>query len=205
MSTCPHCNFGLGHPDMKPEQGTVICPDCGKAYDIPWFPLFVVTGGGGCGKTTVADTLGSRLDSCLIVEADDYGLVRGGFETNQDFWHYMIFLCMKLSSRNHRPVVLCGWVDPSQIYASSRLKFFSDVHILVLTCEADVQTARLKARYPKHRKTPPDDQNIEMGLRATQIMKKEAEDYGNVTVLDTTHIVEEQTLSEVARWIQEPL
>ncbi|MBT5831430.1 MAG: hypothetical protein HOH77_14675 [Candidatus Latescibacteria bacterium] len=124
---------------------------------------------------------------------------------NPLIWHYMIFLSIKLSSRNHLPVVLCGWVDPPQIFASSRVKFFSSVHMLVLTCEADVQTARLKARYPKHRKTPPDAKNIEMALRATQIMKKEAEAYDNVTTLDTTHLIQEQTVSEVERWILERL
>ena len=77
--------------------------------------------------------------------------------------------------------------------------------MLLLTCEADVQTARLKARYPKHRKTPPDAKNIEMALRATQIMKKEAETYDNVAALDTTHITQEQTVFEAERWILERL
>jgi hypothetical protein len=75
MSPCPHCDFGPGHPDMQHDRGTVICPNCGKAYSIPRFPFFVITGGGGCGKTTVAETLIGRLDACLIVEMDDYGLI----------------------------------------------------------------------------------------------------------------------------------
>ncbi len=200
MSTCPHCNFGLERPDMKPDRGMIVCSECGESYCIPWLPFFVITGGGGCGKTTVAESLMGRLDSCVIMEIDDYGLIRDGFDTNDDFFHYLIFLSRKLS-RNGRPVVLCGWVDPSQILASSRLKFFSAVHILVLTCEADVQTARLKARNP----IPPTAEKIEMALRATQIMKKEAETYDNVTTLDTTYLIQEQTVSEAERWILERL
>jgi broad-specificity NMP kinase len=200
MSACPHCNFGLGQSDMKPNRGLIVCPECGETYSIPWLPFFVITGGGGCGKTTVAQSLIGHLDSCVIIETDDYGLIRGGFDTNDDFFHYLIFLSMKLS-RNGRPVVLCGWVGPSQILASSRLKFFSAVHILVLTCEADVQTDRLKTR----NLTPPAAEKIEMALRATQIMKKEIELYDNVVALDTTELTQEQTVAEVERWILERL
>jgi len=198
MNACPHCNFE--HPDMKYKRGLIECPECGGTYSIPWLPLFVITGGGGCGKTTVAQSLIGRLDSCVIIETDDYGLIRGGFDTNEDFFHYLIFLSIKLS-RNGRPVVLCGWVGPGQILASPRLKFFSAVHILALTCDADEQANRLMTRHAK----PPAEEKIEMALRATQSMKDDVARYGNVVALDNTQLTQEQTVFEVERWIQERL
>lgn len=203
MRACPHCDFELCNPELQPNRGFVICQKCGKYYSIATLPFFVITGGSACGKTTVAVDLVGRMDSCLIIETDDYGLIRESFETIQDFWHYLIFLCKKLS-HNGRPVVLSGWVNPSQILASSRTRLFSAVHILVLTCEPAVQTARLEARF-KRQERPPDGKRIETALRATQSMKEEAEVYDNVTTLDTTHLSEEQTILETQNWILERL
>ncbi len=87
MSICPHCNFELRNPDTQPDRGFVRCPDCGKYYSIPTFPFFVITGGGGCGKTTVTLDLVGRLDACLVIEVDDYGLIRGSFETSKSKMH----------------------------------------------------------------------------------------------------------------------
>ena len=202
MHPCPHCDYALG--PLEPDRGTVVCPDCRKKYKIPWLPLFVITGGGGCGKTSVAEALVGRLDSCLIVEADLFRPIRKTSDSKQAFWDYLIFLCLALS-RNGRPAVLCGWVNPSQVQSSPRAKFFSAVHSLVLGCEASVQTARLGGRYPKHRKNPPTAEGIEEALSATRIMKEEAETYPNVTVLDTTTLTLDQTVSASERWILERL
>jgi len=93
----------------------------------------------------LSGNLFGRLDECLILQSDYLLRAKETFDTWDEYWHFLILQCMSLQ-RNGRPVVLEGWVNPSQIMNSHRIRFFSAVHILLLTCDADVQTARLESR-----------------------------------------------------------
>ena len=204
MNPCPKCGFAFGHPDKLPVEGIVTCPECGERYPVPWLPLFVITGAGGSGKTTVSDRLFGRLEECLILQADYLLQVRQTFDTWDEYWHFMILQCMSLQ-RNERPVVLEGWVNPSLIMNSHRIRFFSAVHILLLTCDAAAQTDRLEARNTRSRENGQPESEIGMALTAAQVMRKEAEDFDNVTVLDTTNLTLEQTVDAAERWVRERL
>ncbi len=107
--------------------------------------------------------------------------------------------------RNSRPVVLEGWVNPSQSMGSHRIRFFSAVHILLLTCNTHVQTARLESRNLRSREKGVPESKIQVALDATQIMKKEAKEFDNVMELDTTHLSPEQTVADAERWILEKI
>ena len=74
--------------------------------------------------------------------------------------------------RNSRLVVLEGWVNPSQIMGSHRIRFFSAVHILLLTWNTHVQTARLESRNLRSREKGVPESKIQVALDATQIMQE---------------------------------
>ena len=163
-------------------------------------PLFVVTGGGGSGKSTVASGLRGRLDTCLVVEADLFYPIQESARSNDDYWSYMIFLCQELM-QNGKPVVLFGWVNPRECEASEHIGYFSSVHYLALVSDKRTQEARIRGRYPTSREEPPTDEFIAMALQATQILKNEAGKRSGVTVLDTTGMSVDDTLVETASWI----
>jgi broad-specificity NMP kinase len=204
MYPCPKCDYRGGHLQGGAENGTTVCPKCDTRYDITWLPLFVITGGGGCGKTTVGETLVGRLDKCLVIEMDPFAPLRKAGKTIQDYWEYLLFVAMSLS-RNGRPVVLCGWVSPSQIEKCPTSAFFPTIYTLVLACDEATQTARLEGRYPKRRKSPVTAEYIEESIRGTRLLKEEMESRPNATVLDTTGYSRDQTVSAAERWILERL
>lgn len=202
MNPCPNCQHGRG--PLTPDHGMVVCPQCGTKYPIPWFPLFVITGSSGCGKTVVTQKLVGQIDPCIFLESDYFLLIRDTLASSDDYWNFLILQCMQLV-RNKRSPVLSGWVNPSQIETLPRTKFFSAVHSLVLTCDEATQTNRLKARFLKNPPALPAQQKIEAALRGTRYLQEEAKTNPNVTVLDTTHQTLDQTALATEYWILERL
>ena len=204
MYFCSNCKTETRHAEVVAERGTAICEDCGTENKLPWLPLFVITGGGGCGKTTVAQGLLRKPNPYFVLQSDYFGAVEKAFDSYDDFWAYMTLLSCQFT-KNLKPVVLCGWVNPSQIEQAPCAAYFSAVHSLVLSCDATTQTERLKGRYPRERPSPPSPENIRLALLATRLMTEEARANPNVTVLDTTHLTRNQVVSAADRWILERL
>ena len=60
-------------PDAALERhdGAVLhCPRCGTRQQVPAFPLFVVTGASGTGKTTITGPLRRVLPGCDVFDTD---------------------------------------------------------------------------------------------------------------------------------------
>jgi len=60
-------------PDAALERhdGAVLhCPRCGTREPVPDFPLFVVTGASGTGKTTITEPLRRTLPGCDVFDTD---------------------------------------------------------------------------------------------------------------------------------------
>ena len=197
---CSNCGYSSRHQEIVAENSTVVCPSCKLENGVFRLPLFVVTGGGGSGKSTVACGLRGRLDTCLVLEADLFYPIQESTKSNDDYWSYLIFLCRELM-QNGKPVVLFGWVNPRQCEASEDIGYFSSVHYLVLVSDKHTQEARIRGRYPTLREEPPTDEFIAMALQATQILRDEADERSRVTVLDTTGMSVDDTLAKTASWI----
>ena len=204
MYFCTTCETEAMHRDPIPERGTAICKVCGTENKLPWRPLFVITGGGGCGKTTVAQGLLRKPNPYFVLQADYFGAVEKAFDSWDDFWAYMTLLSCQFT-KNLKSVVLCGWVNPSQVEQAPCAAYFSAVHYLVISCDATTQAARLKGRHPRGRPSPPTPQDIDMCVKATRIITKEARSLSRGTVLETTHLTRNQVVSAADRWILERL
>lgn len=200
MYFCINCKTETRHQDPIPEKGAATCQICGTENKIPWLPLFVITGGGGCGKTMVGCGLQRKQNPFFVLEADHVYCARKAFDSGDGYWNYMTHLCRNLTI-NQIPVVLCGWVSPSQIEESPHADWFSAIHYLVISCDATTQEARLKDRHHKNRLSSPTRDKIDMCVRATRIISEEALSINNGTVLDTTHLTQEQAISTAERWI----
>ena len=69
MHTCPACGFLSMHQEINAEKSTLACPQCGAEAKAFFLPIFFITGGAGCGKSTAAMGLKSRLP-CIVFEPD---------------------------------------------------------------------------------------------------------------------------------------
>jgi len=201
MNFCTNCEGG--RPHRKPERGIAICEECGTENEVPWVPLLVITGGGGCGKTAVTQNLLRKENPYVVIEADYLLGGRKAFDSWDSYWNYVAIVSRTLA-RNLRPIVLVGWVPPSLIEKTASSKYFSVVHFLVLTCDPEIQTERLKARYRFGDSEPPPE-SITNALNGTNHIVEEANSRPNATVLDTTNLTQYETTSMVDRWILERL
>jgi hypothetical protein len=65
---CLTCGPGA---TLERRDGPVLhCPRCGTREPVPGFPLFVVTGASGTGKTTITGPLRRALPGCDVFDAD---------------------------------------------------------------------------------------------------------------------------------------
>ena len=199
MHTCSACGFLSLLQKINPEKSTLICPECGFEDAAVFLPLFVITGGAGCGKSTVAQGLTGRLP-CLVFEPAYFLRARETFETWDVYWSYMILFSRTLM-QNGRPVVLPGWVNPSMCEASPHIDYFSSVHYLVLSCDERTQEGRLRGRCQKFKQEPPTDQSIARALAGTRILKDEANQRENATILGTTDLAPNEVLVQAESWI----
>lgn len=193
MHYCDTCKAATTHSEPVPERSAALCAECGSENQIPYVPLLVITGGGGCGKTTVTQALLRKSNPYFVVEADYLLHGRGGYDTWEQYWNHVAIVCRTLG-RNRQPLVLAGWAYPSQMEQFHSTQFFSAVHYLVLACDPETQKKRLEPRsYP--------DEQINGCIDATQNLSAEAHERENATILDTSHMTLEEVVAEVDRWI----
>ena len=200
MHYCTRCEAAPPHRDPNPGQGTAICSQCGAENEIPSVPLFVVTGGSGCGKSTVSIGLLRKRNPYLVVDADFLAHGKGGLDTWDAYYNYTCIVSLTLA-RNQRPIVLVGGMHPSQVENAKTSAFFSAVHFLVIACDATAQTARLKGRSA----TQPAEESIDNAVKQSRWIVEGAGQRPNATVLDTTGWTREQAVSYADRWILERL
>jgi hypothetical protein len=91
------------HPDQ--EAHLLRCPRCGTEQPLPAYPLFVVTGASGAGKTTVIELLRRRLPECEVFDSD---LILHVAELGWDTWRNTWLQLAYAISRNGRATVLSG-------------------------------------------------------------------------------------------------
>ncbi len=200
MHYCPRCEAAPPHRDPNPEQGTAICTRCGTDNEIPSVPLFVITGGSGCGKSAVSLGLLRKHNSYLVVDADFLCHDRDAFDSWDAFYNFTCIVGLTLA-RNRRPIVLVGGMHPSQIENAKTSAYFSAVHFLVIACDPTTQTARLKGRSAG----PPTEESINNAIKESRWINEGAGERPNATILDTTDWTREQTISTANRWILERL
>ena len=88
MNYCETCSAGTRHAEAIPQRGAAVCAECGSENQVPYVPLLIITGGGGCGKTTVTNALLRKPNPYFVVEADYLGHGKGGRRvTRESVWY----------------------------------------------------------------------------------------------------------------------
>src|SRR5215475_5778239 len=135
-------------PDVALERrgGAVLhCPRCGTQQPVPDFPLFVVTGASGAGKTTITGPLRRALPGCEVCHADTILQVAAlGWDTWRNTW-------LRLAhdiALNGRVTVLCGSLMPSQMETLPARKLVGPIRFCTLDCR-DTVTEDAIARHQR--------------------------------------------------------
>jgi len=203
MNVCFQC--GMYHADktIDPAGPFAVCPECGFRHPFRQLPLLVVSGASGAGKSTVCQGLSGQLTRTVLLDSDI--LWRPEFntpETNyRDYFELWLRLCKNIS-QSGRPVVLfgAGAGVPENIEDCIERRYFSHVHYLALVCSAESLTERLRRR-PIWRGTQ-EVKYIEEHIRFNRWFR-EYDSQPAIERIDTTNTLPEETVAQVASWIDE--
>lgn len=134
IGICPKC--GNYEWDKEVTERSIKCPKCGHTWNFKKFPMFVLSGCSGVGKTTAAQELMQRDVNFVILDADMY---RGIIPLKSDSDYQMRIEQMESLSRNimqsGQPVLwtMAGSLD--KLNNTYNRRFFSEIFCLALVCD----------------------------------------------------------------------
>jgi len=180
-------------PDAVLERrGAVLhCPRCGIPQPVPDFPLFVVTGASGTGKTTITGPLRRALPGCDVFDTDIILQVAAlGWDTWRNTWLRLAHAI----ALNGRVTVLCGSLLPSQLETLPAYKLVGPIRFCTLDCPSPVLADRLRRR-PSWRGTSTEDAIAEHQRFAAWLRANIEPCY------DTSQLTPAETAERIATWI----
>jgi len=180
-------------PDTALERrGTVLhCPRCGTQELVPDFPLFIVTGASGTGKTTITEPLRHALPAGDVFDTDIILQVAAlGWDTWRNTWLRLAHAI----ALNGRVTVLCGSLTPDQLEPLPARKLVGPIRFCNLDCPDTVLADRLRRR-PAWRGTSTEDA-IDRHQRFAAWLRANIQ-----PCYDTSQLTPAETAERIATWI----
>ena len=178
------------------RKGAVLhCPRCGIREPVPDFPLFVVTGASGTGKTTITEPLRRAQPGCDVFDTDIILQVAAlGWDTWRNTWLRLAHAI----ALNGRVTVLCGSLVPSQLETLPARKLVGPIRFCTLDCPDAVLADRLRAR-PTWRGTSTEDA-IARHQRFAAWLRAHIQ-----PCYDTSQLTPAETAERIAAWISQSM
>ena len=181
-------------PDAALERhGSPVlhCPHCGTQQPVPDFPLFIVTGASGTGKTTITEPLRNLLPGCDVFDVDIILQVAAlGWDTWRNTWLRLAHAI----ALNGRATVLCGSLMPDQLETLPARKLVGPIHFCNLDCP-DAELADRLRRRPAWRGTSTEDAIARHQRFAAWLRTNIQPCY------DTSQVTPAETAEHIATWI----
>lgn len=196
---CQHCgSYALNNVERSADS--TRCADCGQPTAANIFPLFVVTGASGSGKTFVIPELRCRLPECVVFDKDLlWGRAADGQFTNN--WLRVAYGV----AQSGRHTLICGTMMPDDFTQSEDRGLVGPIHFLNLTCSDEVRAQRLRAR-PAWRQSS-DEAFIARHLRfARWLLANAATAFEPpMPTVDTTAMTVAEVADAIVRWVRSVL
>jgi hypothetical protein len=205
FNVCPRCGEYSVEKRIDPSGPFAICPFCGHAHPFVQFPLFVITGASGAGKSAICLALAPALIACICLESDilwraEFASPDDGYRTYRDLW----LRVAKNVGQGGRPVALFGSAVPEQFETCPERRYFTDLHYLALVCNDDLLAQRLRRR-PAWRGSGTEERVADMVRFNRWLRENAAHTDPPMATLDTSVLTVEQAASRTAMWIEERL
>jgi broad-specificity NMP kinase len=138
---CSACQAWI-EPIIDTVSSTETCPECGDTNAFTTFPIFIITGTSGAGKTAILPDLRRLLSTWDIFETD---ILRDSSGNWDSVWNNWLRIAAGLSE-SRRPVILSGTVLPDTLDGCDDRYRFAPVHYVALHCDDAAREDRLRAR-----------------------------------------------------------
>lgn len=190
---CPKCGaYALNNIERSLNNTT--CSACGQSTSANIFPLFIVTGASGSGKSTIVAELRCQLPECVIFDSD---LLWG--RTNE--YHNTWLLITYSIAQGGRHTIICGTLMPGDLDACEDRGLVGTIHFLNLHCSDEVREQRLRAR-PSWRQSSSDAFIEEHRRFAHWLLNNAAIVYDPaMSVVDTSNASVAEVAAAIAQWV----
>lgn len=178
---------------MTSPLSTTRCERCDAELEPSIYPLFIVTGVSGVGKSSVIPALIGHLPEHIVLDVDElYGLgLKFGWEVKRN----ALLRFAAGIGRNGRSTVLCGTIYRDGFSSLPARTSLGAIHFLNLHCDAELREQRLRPRLERLSWT---EEKIQEFFRNHRRMAAEFQDEFEETVNVT-----EMSIGEVANVITE--
>jgi broad-specificity NMP kinase len=145
IGICPKCGNYEWNKQISEDKKHILCKQCGHQWNFKAYPLFILTGCSGVGKTTTAQELMQRDTPCIVMDADIlYNIMP--HETDEDYknWVEQIMSFSKNQMQSGKPLLwtMAGALDNFENTYNRR--FFTEIHYLALVCNSEVLEKRMR-------------------------------------------------------------
>ena len=163
------------------------------------FPLFIVSGASGVGKSTMCEILFKKETDYIVLESDI--LWQEVFNTPQDnyrnFREVWMTMCANVSQIG-MPVVLCGCGIPEQFEICDAREYFTQIHYLAVVCETPILGKRMReGRGIQEEDWIRSSVSFNLWLR-----ENASKTQPQITLLDNTNLTPEEAAEEADKWIR---
>lgn len=201
FDVCTSCGERLTEHRFSREIALHICPYCGHKEAYRRHPLFIVTGAGGSGKSTICLPLARRLATATVLDTDLF-LGATEFDASNDYMDFRDY-CLKVArdvGQSGRPVVLVGTASPGQFEKCSNAAFFRSIHYMALVCQDHLLEDRLQGR-PHWRGV--DTMSINTMVEYNNWLKDRIDDVEyDVRLVDNSTMNVLRTVDMIIQWVE---
>jgi hypothetical protein len=170
---------------------------CHQTTGANIFPLFVVTGASGSGKTFVIPELRCQLPECLVFDKD---LLWGRAAPDQ-FTNNWLRIAYSVA-QGGRHTVICGTLMPGDLQACEDRSLVGTIHFLNLHCADDVREQRLRER-PAWRQAADEAFIARHKQFARWLLENAATAYEPpMPTVDTSQAPVSEIAGSIAEWVQ---
>lgn len=143
IGVCSKCgNFNW---DKEIKGNIIQCPKCGHQWEYVNFPLLILTGCSGVGKTTTAIEIMQRKVDFVVLDGDIfYGFMSIETEEDNKKWVDAIENLSKNIMQSGKPVLWTITGNLDKLHQVYHRRFFPEVHCLALVCEDDLLEKRMR-------------------------------------------------------------
>ena len=194
---CTHCGaYAMNNAERSLDHAT--CSECGRITPMNVFPLFVVTGTSGAGKTVLVPELRKHLPECIIFDKD---LLLASY--GEHFYNNWLLIAHSIA-QGGRHCVICGTIMPDDFEQCGARELVGTIYFLNLHCNDEVREQRLRAR-PAWRGC--DDEFIQKHKQFARWLLDHAEtDFDPpMPMVDTSDMPVEDVARRIAQWVSSTL
>jgi len=192
---CPKCGaYGLNNVERLPDATT--CSVCHQVTPANIFPLFVVTGASGSGKSRVVGELRCRLMECVVFDSD----LLWGRTAERQYQNDWVRIAYSIA-QGGRHTVICGTLMPGDLDACEDRGLVGAIQFLNLHCSDEVRERRLRER-PSWRNSSSDEFLEEHKRFARWLIENAATSFDPPMVMvDTSDVSVEEVVEAVVEWV----